>query len=107
MWHPDPDSLAGVRRAIDEDPRGWKRVRDARRFRAVWELSGESLRRPPRGFDPDHPFVEDVKRKDHIALAPLTERDVVRSDLVEHVAERFSRARDYLAWLASAVGLPF
>ena len=46
MWHPDGPSLAAVRRAIDEDPKGWKRVRDAKRFSAMWRLSGDSLKRP-------------------------------------------------------------
>lgn len=107
MWHPDAPSLAAVRRSIDEDPRGWRRVRDAKRFSAVWKLSGESLKRPPRGFDADHPFVEDLKRKDFIATCSLDERDLTRADLVRLASERFRRSRDFLAWLAEAVGMPF
>jgi hypothetical protein len=52
-------------------------------------------------------MIEDLKRKDHIAICTLTERDVTRADLVQRVAERYSRARDYLGWLADAVGMPF
>jgi uncharacterized protein (TIGR02453 family) len=107
MWRPDKTALAGVRGAIDDDPKGWKRVRDAKRFRTAWELSGESLRRPPRGFDAEHPMIDDLKRKDYIAICSLTERDVTRTDLVQRVVERYSRARDYLGWLADAVGMPF
>jgi uncharacterized protein (TIGR02453 family) len=107
MWHPDASSLASVRRAIDEDPRGWTRARDGKRFRTVWELAGDSLRRPPRGYDTDHPMIEDIKRKDHIAICSLGEREVTRADLVKYVSERFVRARDYLGWLADAVGLRF
>jgi len=107
MWRPDKTALAAVRREIDDDPKGWKRVRGGKRFRSEWELSGESLRRPPRGFDAEHPMIVDIKRKDHIAICTLTERDVTRADLVQGVAERYSRARGYLGWLADAVGMPF
>jgi len=107
MWRPDKTALAGVRGAIDDDAKDWKRVRDAKRFRIAWELSGESLRRPPRGFDAEHPMIEDLKRKDYIAICSLTERDVTRTDLVQRVVERYSRARGYLGWLADAVGMPF
>ena len=68
MWHPDPKSLGAVREAMDDDPKGWKRVRDGKRFRDAWTLGGESLKRPPRGYSEDHELIEDLKRKDHIAF---------------------------------------
>jgi uncharacterized protein (TIGR02453 family) len=107
MWHPDGPSLTAVRRAIDEDPNGWKRIRDGKRFSAMWKLSGDSLKRPPRGHAADHPMIEDLKRKDFIAVCDLTEKDVTRTDLVKFVGERFDRSRDFLAWLAEAIELPF
>jgi len=107
MWRPDGAALSGVRRSIDEDPKGWKRVRDAKRFVADWELAGDRLKRPPRGYPADQPMIEDLKRKDHIALRNLGRRDVTRSDLIEFVAGRFERARGYMAWLAEATGMAF
>jgi len=32
--------------------------------------------RPPRGFDPNHRFIEDIKRKDFVASVGLTEAQV-------------------------------
>jgi uncharacterized protein (TIGR02453 family) len=107
MWRPDSASLAAVRERIDRDPRSWKRVRDARRFRDAWELGGESLKRPPRGYAADHPMIEDLKRRDCIAGSDLSTKDVTRADLVELVAGRFARARGYMGWLAEAIGMPF
>jgi uncharacterized protein (TIGR02453 family) len=107
MWHPGPESLAAVRQAIAEDGRGWKRIRDAKRFRNGWELGGESLKRAPLGYAADHPMIEDLKRKDHIAFCELTPEDVTRADLVDFVARRYGGAKNYLTWLADAVGMPF
>ena len=107
MWRPDGPSLAGVRRALDEDPKGWKRIRDAKRFSSMWRLSGDSLKRPPRGYTADHSIIEDLKRKDFIAVCDLTEKDVTRTDLVKFAGERFGRSREFLAWLAEAVEMPF
>lgn len=107
MWRPDADALAGVRRSIDEDPAGWKRVRDARRFSGSWGLSGDSLKRPPRGYAAEHPMIDDLKRKDHIAIAELERSDVTRDDLLRFVAGRYERARGYMAWLAEATGMAF
>jgi len=107
MWRPDAPSLRAIRTAIAADPRGWTRVRDGAAFRKDWDLEGDSLRRVPRGWPADHPMAEDLRRTDHIAVHAMTPRDVVRGDLVAHVAATFRRTRAYLAWLTGAVGLPF
>ena len=52
-------------------------------------------------------MIEDLKRKDFIAVCDLTERDVTRADLVKFVGERFGRSRNFLAWLAEAIDMPF
>jgi uncharacterized protein (DUF2461 family) len=73
----------------------------------MWKLSGDSLKRPPRGYAADHPMIEDLKRKDFIAVCNLLDREVTRADLVKIVGERFGRTRDFLGWLAEAVEMPF
>ena len=37
-------------------------------FRALCNIGGESLKRrlPPQGYDGNHPFIEDIKRKDFV-----------------------------------------
>jgi uncharacterized protein (TIGR02453 family) len=75
-WRPDAVALARIRQSIVDDPPAWKRARDGRRFRASFQLRGDALARAPRGYDPDHPFIEDLKRKDFVAVAPVTEKEV-------------------------------
>jgi len=73
IWRPDAPTLEKIRRRIVEDPAGWKKAAKGKAFRARFELSGDSLVRPPRGLDPDHPLIEDLKRKDFIGVARLDE----------------------------------
>ena len=107
MWRPPAPELRAIREAIDGDPNGWMRAREGKAFRKDWELAGESLSRAPRGYPPDHPRIDDLRRKDHIAMSELTHADVTRPDLIPFVAGRFRTARPYMAWLAAAVGLSF
>jgi len=72
VWHPDNQALTKIRMAIVAAPDEWGRVR------AKLELEGDSLLRPPRGFDPNHRFVEDLKRKDYIASVEFTPAEVCR-----------------------------
>jgi len=47
--------------AIVLDVKQWAKVR------AKPTLEGEKLARPPRGFDPNHPFIDDPKLKDFVS----------------------------------------
>jgi len=70
IWHPDNSVLTRIRMAIAAQPQQWAKAR------RKLELEGESLMRPPRGFDPNHRFIEDIKRKDYVASVELTEQQV-------------------------------
>jgi uncharacterized protein (TIGR02453 family) len=107
MWRPDADSLAAIRASIDETPAKWRKIRDHGQFRKQWNFSGDSLKRPPRGYPADHPMIEDLKRKDHIAVTNLKTAQVTRAGFVEHVAELFKQAKPLLCWQASALELNF
>jgi uncharacterized protein (TIGR02453 family) len=106
-WRPDSDSIKQIRKRIVDEPKEWKAARDNKAFRKYFELSGESLKRMPRGFDEDHPFAEDLKRKDHTAGGSLTIDDVLSDGLVKFCADRFVAAKPYVAFLTRAVKAPF
>lgn len=107
VWRPDSDSLGAIRERIVEEPARWKRASTGKRFRDAWDLGGESLKRPPRGYDANHPLIEDLKRKDHIAVAPLTHDDLLALDVVDRVTEAYKRSQPYVGFLCEAVGVAF
>ena len=75
IWHPDGKTLARIRDAIVDDPKRWRRVTSSKALGAIGALAGESLKRPPQGYDPAHPLIEDLKRKDFFALAHFSEEE--------------------------------
>jgi uncharacterized protein (TIGR02453 family) len=70
VWHPDNSALTKIRTAIIAEPERWAKVR------RKLELEGNTPKRPPRGFDPSHRFIEDIKRKDFVASVGFTEAQV-------------------------------
>lgn len=107
IWRPDSEALGAIRERIVEEPARWKRARGGKRFTDVWTPSGDSLKRPPRGYEADHPLIEDLKRKDHIGMAQLTHDDLLADDLVERATAAFKRSKPYVGFLCDAVGVPF
>ena len=107
LWRPEPAALASIRTAIVERSKAWRAARDAAAFRKTYALSGESLTRAPRGYDPAHPLIEDIKRKDFIAVANFDDAELLRRDFVARTAARFAAATPLMQFLCRAVGVPY
>jgi uncharacterized protein (TIGR02453 family) len=107
VWRPDSASLGRIRQAIAVEGNGWRRASRGKKFRELYELEGDSLKRPPSGFPADHPFVEDLKRTDFVGVADLTEHDVLDENFVDRVAVSFAAARPFMRFLCTALQVPF
>jgi uncharacterized protein (TIGR02453 family) len=107
IWHPEPGALRKIRKAIVDDSNTWERVKDERTFRSSCRMAGESLKRPPPGFDAKHPFIEDIKRKDFATSAPLDDGRVASATFMDDVLEAFRMSSPFLAFVTKAVGLSF
>jgi uncharacterized protein (TIGR02453 family) len=107
LWHPDADALFKIREAIVKKSKAWVAARDDKAFSQNFSLEGDALANPPRGFAKDHPLVEDLKRKDFIGLAALSQTDVTFKDFRALVAGRFKEAEPYMRFLCKALELRF
>jgi len=107
MWRPESEALTAIRKRIDDHQAEWLRARDATPFQRQFRLGGESLSRPPRGFGKDHPLLEDLRRKDFIAVRTMTTADAVQPRFQQKVETSFKAATPYMQFLCKAVGVPF
>jgi uncharacterized protein (DUF2461 family) len=76
-------------------------------FKRRFDMSGESLVRPPRGFPGDHPLIEDLKRKDFVALMALDDSVVLGPGLRKAVATQLSALAPLVDYLCAALDLEF
>jgi uncharacterized protein (TIGR02453 family) len=106
LWHPEPRALKKIRDAIARDPAGWKRITSAGELRAICQMGGESLQRPPRGYDPNHPFIEDIKRKDFTVGLPLADKSVLGSDILKFTLGTYQKMGPFVQFLSRSIGLP-
>ena len=107
IWHPEPPTLEKVRQAIVDDPGAFKKATTGARFLKRFEVGGDSLKRPPRGYDPEHPLIEELKRKDHVASVPLDDKDVAKPGFDRRLAEMYRDGAGYVRYLCQALGAPF
>lgn len=107
IWKPDSAAQLAIRKRIAAKPEEWRALVSAPAFRKHVVLHGDSLKRPPQGFDSGHPLIEDIKRKDFIAMVEMDDGDVMASDFVERYAETCRAVAPMAAFLCKALGVPF
>tara|TARA_R110002126_G_scaffold41590_20_gene120961 strand:+ start:10367 stop:11056 length:690 start_codon:yes stop_codon:yes gene_type:complete len=107
MWHPDSKPLAAIRQRIATDAPAWKRVTQAAAFQKLLALEGDALKRPPRGMDPDHPLIEDLKRKDFMAVRRFDPKAVEDSSFTKEVLATFKASKNFMGFLCDSLGIAF
>ncbi len=100
LWHPDGPALKKVRDRIVNRPKDWKAVLD----RGI-SISGDTLKRPPSGYDPEHPLIEDVKRKDFYTMSKFSDRDVCAPEFMDRYLDACRAAVPLVQFLTGALGL--
>jgi len=107
VWRPDKDSLGHIRQAIVDRPGRWRRARDNRKFLKCFRLEGGSLKSAPRGYNSDHPLIEDLKRTDFVGVCNLKEQEVLDEGFPAKVATCFAASRPFMRFLCEALKVPF
>ena len=103
VWRPDGKAVTKIRDAIVADPALWKKVTTGRTFKSVCSMGGEKLKRPPRGYDPEHPLVEDLKRKDFIASTSFSEQEACAPDFINKFSRFCRTAAPLMQFIAGAL----
>ena len=107
IWRPDSGALGAIRRYIADSPSAWKRARDAKAFAARFVLSGDQLKRTPRGFDGDHPVADDLRRKDFIGVSGYEIANITEPTFLHEVLASFADAKPFMRFLCKALSLHF
>ena len=107
MWHPEPDDLKRIRAFIADNPAAWKKATQSKAFREHFTFWGESLTRPPRGFDPAHELIDDLKRKDFAAGQNFDEALACSPQLLSTLVDIYRRVAPLNDYLCAAQELEF
>ena len=107
IWRPNSKALSNIREMISDSPNAWKNITRHNTFKRYYTLSGDSLKTYPRGYAKDHPMINDLKRKDFIAIHPLTHEEILSPNVTKTIHHRFNVASDLMDYLCNALELPY
>jgi len=107
IWHPDTKAATTIREAIVERPAVWRKAVHAAPFSKSYRLSTESLVRAPRGFDPEHPLVDDLRLKDFIGIRDFGEKTATSERFLATFLDACKEAAGLVRFLCEALGVQY
>ncbi len=107
LWHPESHTLKHVRDFLVDNPAAWKRATRSAAFRRHFTFRGESLTRAPRGYDPAHELIDDLKRRSFAAGEDFSEELACSSELRPFLIATCQRLAPMLDYLCAAQQLEF
>lgn len=104
LWHPDNPTLRLIRNRIVAHPEAWGRAVENKAFTKSFTVTGDRLKRPPKGYDPDHPLIEVLKFKDFTAFTPLTQKQITSAGFLKEFAGLCREGGSLVKFICEAVG---
>lgn len=104
LWKPGSKELLAIRRRISDDPDALRSVLANRSFRKLLgEMSGEQLKRPPKGFSADDPALDLLLYKQFLASAQLDPQLIETPKALREITKRFEAIAPMVEYLNSAI----
>lgn len=107
IWRPESSTRKAVRTLMIEHPDEWQAITKKLTRKGEFSLEGDFLKRAPKGFSPEHPLIEDLRRQDYIAISSLPPSSIVAPDFPKTIAKLMKTSAPLVEFLCSADDLMF
>lgn len=107
LWHPETATQRRIRDFIVANPESWKAAVHKPAFLRKFTLNDETLTRVPRGYPADHELIDDLKRKNFVAIAPIDDDVVTGTQLLKSVTTGLAGCAPLIDYLCAALDLEF
>ncbi len=100
VYMPPSDQLKKIRNAIFENPEELKKIIGEASFRENFGgISGDKLKRVPKGFPSDFPDIDLLKLKSYIAIKNYDETSVIQEDFLSEAKTVFYQMSPFIKYL--------
>jgi uncharacterized protein (TIGR02453 family) len=107
IWRPPSKQLGLIREFIADNPSAWEKLNKTAALKKMGGIQGDSLKRPPRGYDAEARHIDDLKRKSFYLMTEVDVKLALSPDLVTESARVFRTAARLNHFITDALELPF
>lgn len=103
-WMPQASHLKNIREEIDYNTSEFLEIIESKSFTDIFKLSEQdTLKKAPKGYDTDHPQIGLLKLKSFIATFPITDQELLKSTINNHLKKAFEGVHPFVQFLRKAV----
>ena len=100
VYAPDRDVLLAVREYIAENHKQFRATFQTPKVKKLFgDLWGESLARMPKGFDPEHPAADLIRRKHFVLSAGIDPKVATTAKLLPEIVTRLEAVTPFVDFL--------
>jgi len=106
LWMPEPMALSKIRQEIDYSFDEWKKITGNASFKKSFTegvKSGDTLVRPPKGYEESNPAIEYLKMKSFIVSKPFSNAEVQSKIFITEVTKTFKVMKPLIDFLNAAI----
>jgi len=104
LWSPDSATLKKVRTEIVySSGELFKVIKKESFINYFGAISGETLSRPPQGFDADSPNLELLKLKQYIVKKTFTDKEILLDSLNDELVKAYKEVLPFLEFLEQSI----
>lgn len=103
FWQPEAKVLKMIREEIDYNASEFLEIINDKQFTSFYQLSKEdTLKKAPKGYEPNHPEIEFLKLKSYIAIYNINEADFFKPTIVNQLTTAFKNIQPFVQFLRKA-----
>ena len=104
MYMPEADALKKIRQEVDYNASELKKIVEAKAFKTYFgEIQGEKLKRPPKGYEADHPNIEFLKLKSFFVFCKVNDEELLSPDFFQRSMDIYQAMQPFNEFLNVAV----
>lgn len=106
LYMPAPEDVAKVRQEIDYNGKKLEAIFKSAAFKKYYDGFDvfDQLKKAPKGYEPDHKYVEWLKLKSFIVTHNLKDTEVQHKDFLKNVATAFKTMKPFNDFLGEGIG---
>lgn len=104
VYHPPRELLMALRDLIDSRGDQLESIVADSEFKRVYgQLEGGRLKKAPKGFEVDHPYIELLRHKDMIIMKKVKDNLFFNSEGIGEIQEAFATALPFMGFIDEAI----
>jgi len=104
FYGPESDDLKRIRKEFEQDDSEIRAILNNKKFKSTFgELQGEELKSAPRGFDPEHPAIDLIRKKQFYVIRKFTDKEVQSPDFTNQVIETYQTIIPFFDYMSSVL----